>query len=156
IMAYIVESSQEGAYVSCTGFCRKDCLSRREAERDVDLYALRCKSLCGFKSVARQRTFDYDVGRNTSIFAPFFKHFVHLKACDLHRDIAVYYLANGGNVLLEINVAFFGYERRVRRDAINQAKLCGLTNLVQICRINKEFHLTPPSKRNGKNVKAPA
>jgi hypothetical protein len=69
------------------------------------------------------------------VLASFAQHSFSVFTGALGRNRSGNNLANGRNVLLEIDVAFLRDQRWISGDTIGESKRSSLANLVKVCRI---------------------
>src|SRR5439155_19766840 len=96
-----------------------------------------------FQSLASQRTFNDDVGSDLRVVTPFAEHAFRVRTGDFCRDGTLYYLANRGYMLPEINVTFLCDQGRVCRHTIGKTEGCSFTDFTETSCVKKEFHKNP-------------
>src|SRR4029453_9318707 len=116
-------------------------LRGREAERHVDANALARQRLARLDAVARQRHLDHHVGVDLRDIVPLLHHAGKIGRRHLSAYRTLDYLTDFLQVLAVI-ARLFDEQRRVGRDAVDDADVGQLLDVRDVPGIDEEFHGT--------------
>src|SRR5829696_1646923 len=120
VLTDVVETSKEGADERSARLGGEYRLRRRETERDIYFNAFVGKLTRSFQSIARERAFDDYVRSDLRILTSFTNHAVFVRARHFRRDGSLNDLADGADVLFEVNASFLCDQGRVGCYAIGE------------------------------------
>lgn len=140
VFADIIETTDEGADEERTRLGHHHRLQGLEAKSHVGLHAFIGQSFAGLQAGKGDREFDDDVVGDFETLAGLFHHAIEINGDDLGADRAGYDLANLGEALAVID-AFLGDECGIGCYTVENAKVGGLFDLIQVGGVDIDFHV---------------
>ena len=142
MVADIVEPADERADVGRAGLGGQQRLRRREAQRHVDADALARQRLARLDAVARQRHLDDHVLIDLRDVVPLLHHAGEVGRRHLAADRTLDDLADLLQVLAVI-ARLLGEQRRVGRDAVDDADGGERFDVLDVAGVDEQFHGSP-------------
>src|SRR5438128_9443285 len=139
LLAHIVQAADERTHVLRACFRGEDRLIRREDQGRVDLHALRGKGFDRLEALRGHLNLHDDVLVELRELATLLDHLVRLRRRDLQGDRAV---DEGEDVLDDLGplAARLRDERRIRRDAVEDAPGSGFADLLDVRGVQENLH----------------
>src|SRR5438128_5285912 len=138
----VVEPSDERADVAGADLRGEQRLRRREAERHIDADAFARERLARADAVARQRHLHHHVLIDLRDVAPLAQHAGVVGRRHLAADGTFHDVANPLQVLAEI-ARLLREERRIRRDAVEDAERGDRFDVLDAAGVDEDFHGVP-------------
>ena len=136
----VVDATDEGADVVGPGLRRQHRLRGGEAEGTVRLNTLLVQRPQGFDAVFDQGNFHDDVLVDLVQLTGLLHHAIEVGGRHLSGHVPVHDLADFEDVLVEVDVALFLDEGRVRGHPVEDAHVIGFSDFVQIGRVDEKLH----------------
>src|SRR5579863_444579 len=149
----VVNPPDKRRYIFCADFCRQDRLPRRKTQCTVCRNSIISKPFDGFDTLFYHRHFYNDIGIYSGEFFPFSDYSVKICRNYFGTHITLHNIRNGFimfcNVFFSADT-FLGHEGGIGRNTIQDTQVIGLPDLIQVCRVDKEFHIISLNKNRKK------
>ncbi len=142
----VVEAADERRNEGRPGLGGEQRLVRGEAQGHVDHRAFVAQGAAGLEAVHRQRHLDGHVLGDTGEEPPLFQHALGIEGRHFGTHRPGNDVADLGDDLLEIALGL-GDQRGIGRHAIDEARRCQLADFRHVGGIDKELHVSSPSRR---------
>lgn len=139
IFADVVEATDEGADEERASLGDHECLQGLEAEGHVGFGAFVGEGFARLEAFDGARKLDDDIGGDFRAFAAFDEHRFSFGGDDFGGDWAFDDLADVGEAFAVVH-AFFGDEGWVSGDAVEDTKVCGGFDVIEVGTIEVDEH----------------
>src|SRR5690606_12045842 len=144
VVRNVVESAEKRRYITCTGFSRKQCLSRGKDQRAVRANTFAGEFFDGLHTVADHGNLHDDLVIYLGKLPSFLYDVVEVGGNNLGTNVVVDDIANGFVVLTDVGLtadALFRHERRVSSNAIQHAEIVSFLDFFEIRGVNEKLHI---------------
>src|SRR5438874_528697 len=139
----VVDAADEGADIARADLRGQQRLRGRKAQGDVDLDALARQRLAGFDAVLRERHLHDDPRIDLREIPSLLDHGLRFGLDDLGAGGSLDDLADLLQVVAIVS-RLLREQRRIRRDAVDDPERHERLDVLQIARIDEQFHDLPP------------